>query len=57
MLKGKTILDVTKTLNAEGVLTTNGKRWHKATVLKILNNEAYTGTLVWEVLLRTAHHQ
>ena len=47
VLKGKTILDVTKTLNAEGVLTTNGKRWHKTTVLKILNNEAYTGTLVW----------
>ena len=47
VLKGKTILDVTKTLNAEGVLTTNGKRWHKATVFKILNNEAYTGTLVW----------
>ena len=47
VLKGKTILDVTKTLNAEGILTTKGKRWHKATVLKILNNEAYTGTLVW----------
>ena len=46
VLKGKTINDVTKTLNAEGVPTARGKRWSKTTIVKILNNEAYTGTLI-----------
>lgn len=47
VLKGKTLKDVAKTLNAEGVPTTRGKKWSKTTILKILSNEAYTGTLVW----------
>ena len=38
---------MTKTLNAEGIPTTNGKRWLKTTVHNVLLNEAYTGTLVW----------
>ena len=29
VLQGKSILDVTKTLNAEGIPTTNGKKWLK----------------------------
>ena len=41
------ILDVTKVLNAEGIPTTNGKRWLKTTIHTMLANEAYTGTLVW----------
>ena len=45
VLQGKSILDVTKTLNAEGIPTTNGKKWLKTTVHGILKNEAYTGTL------------
>ncbi len=52
VLKGKTINDVTKTLNAEGVPTTRGKKWSKTTIVKILNNEAYTGTLVWGSALK-----
>ena len=47
MLRGKTIMDVTKTLNAEGVATSRGSKWRITTVHKILENEAYTGTLVW----------
>ena len=47
VLQGKSILDVTKTLNAEGIPTTNGKKWLKTTIHTMLSNEAYTGTLVW----------
>ena len=46
-LQGKTTLDILKTLNAEGIPSSSGKRWTKTVVHKILNNEAYTGTLVW----------
>ena len=47
VLQGKSILDVTKTLNAEGSPTTNGKKWLKTTIHTMLSHEAYTGTLVW----------
>ena len=47
VLQGKSILDVTKTLNAEGIPTTNGKKWLKTTIHTMLTNEAYAGTVVW----------
>ena len=47
VLQGKSILDVTKTLNAEGIPTTNGKKWLKTTIHTMLSHEAYTGTMVW----------
>ena len=47
VLHGKSILDVTKALNAEGIPTINGKQWIKTSIQTMLNNEAYTGTLVW----------
>ena len=46
-LQGKTSLDIIKTLNAEGIPSSNGKKWSKTVVHKVLTNEAYTGTLVW----------
>ena len=48
-LQGSSILDITKTLNAEGVSSPDGKRWMKTSVHRLLGNEAYTGTLVWGV--------
>ena len=42
-----TIMDVTKTLNAEGVAASRGGAWRITTIHKILENKAYTGTLVW----------
>ncbi len=48
-LQGKSTLDIVKTLNAEGISSSNGKRWLKSTVHMTLSNEAYTGTLVWGV--------
>ena len=47
ILQGHSILDVTKTLNNEGIPSSNGKRWLKTTIHAMLDNEAYTGTLVW----------
>ena len=44
---GKTLLDITKTLNREGISSPNRKTWRKTTVYKLLTNEVYTGTLVW----------
>ena len=46
-LRGNSTLDITKTLNGEGIPSTYGKRWLKATIYRMLANEAYTGTLVW----------
>ncbi len=48
-LQGKGTLDITKTLNVEGIPTSTGKHWLKSTVHRILSNEAYTGMLVWGV--------
>ena len=49
VLQGKSILDVVKALNAEGIPTTNGKRWLKTTIHTMLANEAYTGAVVWGI--------
>ena len=49
VLQGKSILDVTKTLNAEGIPTTNGKKWLKTTIHTMLANEVYAGALVWGI--------
>ncbi len=46
-LRGKTSLDILRTLNAEGIPSPKGKQWRKTTVYKLLINRAYTGTLVW----------
>ena len=46
-LRRASILDITKTLNREGIASPKGSRWTKTTVHRILTNESYTGTLVW----------
>ena len=46
-LQGRSTLGIAKTLNAEGIPTSNGKRWLKTTVHFVLTNEAYAGTVVW----------
>ena len=45
--QGRSTLDITKTLNAEGIPSPRGKKWLKRSVHNMLNNEVYTGTLVW----------
>ena len=49
VIQGKSILDITKTLNSEGISTVNGKKWLKTTVHSMLDNEAYTGAVVWGI--------
>ena len=44
---GRSVLDIAKTLNGEGVASSTGKLWSKTMVHYVLSNEAYTGTLVW----------
>ena len=48
-LQGMSSLDIAKVLNSEGVSSAKGKQWLKSTVHTTLNNEAYTGTIVWGV--------
>ena len=44
---GRGILDITRTLNDEGIANPTGRLWSKNGVYIILKNEVYTGTLVW----------
>ena len=44
---GNETLNITNTLNDEGIASPRGKLWGKTSVHAILINVAYTGTLVW----------
>ena len=46
---GRRTLDITRTLNGEGIASPRGKLWGTASVHNILRNETYTGTLLWGV--------
>ncbi len=46
-LKGMGCKEIAKFLNKEGYPTSEGQKWGRTTVHKILTNEAYCGTLVW----------
>ena len=46
---GNGMVQITSTLNDEGILSPKGKLWGKTSVHAILINEAYTGTLIWGV--------
>ena len=44
---GSGIMNITNTLNDEGIASPRGKLWGNTSVHAILINQAYTGTLVW----------
>ena len=44
---GRRTLDITRTLNSEGIASPRGELWGTASVHNILRNETYTGTLLW----------
>ena len=48
-LAGRSVLDISKTFNAEGIPSPGGKRWNKTTIHQMLSNETYAGTLLWGV--------
>ena len=43
---GNGMVNITKTLNDEGILSPRGKLWRKTSVHAILINESYTGTFI-----------
>ena len=44
---GRSVLDIAKALNSEGIASARGKSWNQSVVHYLLRNEAYTGTLIW----------
>ena len=46
-MEGNGIKAITSTLNSEGVLTNRGKTFNIGLVNRILRNETYIGTLIW----------
>ena len=44
---GSSLLGIATALNDEGFTTARGHRWGTSSIHKILQNEAYTGTLIW----------
>ena len=44
---GRSVLDIARSLNDDGISSPRGKLWSKTGVHKTLTNEVYTGTLVW----------
>ena len=44
---GKGILEITRTLNEEGIANPTGRLWSKTGIHNILCNEVYTGTMTW----------
>ncbi len=60
VLAGNSILDIANVLNDVGMPSLRCKRWLKTTVHKLLVDETYTDTLVWEandILTRPRVHQ
>ncbi|MFC1869777.1 recombinase family protein [Chloroflexota bacterium] len=46
-LSGKGMIEITRSLNGDGLTTRKNKKWSKTSVSTVLNNEVYTGTLIW----------
>lgn len=47
-LAGKGLLEITRGLNSDGLASRAGRPWSKATVHKVLCNEACAGVLIWD---------
>jgi len=47
VIDGKGLINISKELNREGIISPGENSWGKTTIYKILTNEAYIGTLVW----------
>ena len=52
-LSGKGMIEITRDLNSDGLTTRKNKKWSKTSVATILNNEVYTGTLIWGVVSKS----
>ncbi len=54
-ISGKGTFIIAKELNAEGVLTVAGGKWHSSTILNILKNEKYKGDAMLQKTCRKDH--
>ncbi|WP_243118588.1 recombinase family protein [Cellulosilyticum sp. ST5] len=54
-LTGKGSFIIAKELNAEGIPTVTGARWHDTTILEILKNEKYKGDALLQKYYRPDH--
>jgi hypothetical protein len=50
-------MDIAEGLNRSGISTKKGRAWEKATVLNVLTNPIYCGTLVWDGIVQPRAHQ
>ena len=53
---GRTMEDIAKELNAQGILTKRGREWTAVKVYRILHNPVYAGHLRWDRFERKAEH-
>jgi DNA invertase Pin-like site-specific DNA recombinase len=56
-LAGQSLLDLVRTLNAEGVRTARGGYWTPAAIRWILHNEAYCGVATWGRTTRSKYNR
>lgn len=54
-LSGMGINAIMKKLNAKGITTKNGNRWHEYRIMDILRNEKYTGDMMLQKTFRLDH--
>ena len=47
VINGKGLTDIVKGLNSKGIASPRGNTWGKTSIHKMLNNEIYTGNMVW----------
>lgn len=55
--EGKSMKEIAKFLNNEGIKTKKGRRWDRKTVSRILSNPVYCGIIEWEEILFEGEHE
>ncbi len=56
-LSGKTLAEIVKWLEKEGIETKKGKKWDKKTVSRILSNPVYCGLIEWDGIIAPGSHK
>lgn len=55
-LDGKSLEDITRWLENQGIKTKRGGKWDKKTVSRILSNPIYCGLIEWEDIIASGDH-
>jgi len=56
-LSGKTLAEIVKWLEKDGIETKKGKKWDKKTVSRILSNPVYCGLIEWDGIIAPGSHK